>query len=121
VLALPGIELPDAPEVAPDVAGWRREAFTWPEDDEPIRLVPDWICEVLSPSNAAYDRRVKFPFYARVGVSWLWVADPRDRTIEVRKLLAGHWSVVATFAGDEPTRAEPFDAIEIPLSQLWVR
>ncbi len=119
ILVEPGIELPGAPEVAPDVAGWHRERFAWPAEDEPLRLVPDWICEVLSPSNAAYDRRIKFPFYARVGVSWLWVVDPRDRTVEIRKREGDHWSVIATFAGDEPMRAEPFEVIEVPLARLW--
>jgi Uma2 family endonuclease len=119
ILVEPGIELPGAPEVAPDVAGWRRERFTWPSDDEPLRLVPDWVCEVLSPSNAAYDRTIKFPFYARVGVSWLWVVDPRDRTVEIRRREGDRWIVLSTFAEDEPMRAEPFDAIEIPLARLW--
>lgn len=119
IIVEPGIELPSAPEVAPDVAGCRRERFKWPEDDQPLRLVPDWVCEVLSPSNAAYDRRIKFPFYARVGVSWLWIVDPRDRTVEICRLENGRWSVVGTFAGDESMRAEPFEAVEIPLSRLW--
>lgn len=119
ILVEPGIELPGAPEVAPNLAGWRRERFTWPSDDEPLRLVPDWVCEVLSPSNAVYDRRIKFPFYARVGVSWLWGVEPRDRTVEVRRREGDHWIVVATFAGEEPMRAEPFDAIEVPLARLW--
>ena len=118
ILVEPGIELPGAPEVAPDLAGWRRDRFEWP-DDEPIRVVPDWVCEVLSPSNASYDRRVKFPFYARVGVPWLWVADPRERTIEIRRLENGRWSVVATFADDEAMRAPPFEEVEIPLARVW--
>jgi len=111
--------LPSAPEVDPDIAGWRRERFAWPEGNEPLRIVPNWVCEVLSPSNAVYDRRIKFPFYARVGVSWLWVVEPRDQTVEIRKREANHWSVLATFAGNETMRAEPFDAIEIPLGRLW--
>lgn len=119
ILVEPGIELPSAPEISPDVAGWRRERFVWPAEDEPLTLVPDWVCEILSPSNAAYDRRIKFPLYARAGVSWLWVVDPRDRTVEVRKRGGDHWSVVGVFAGDEPMRAEPFDAIAVPLARLW--
>ena len=118
ILVEPGIELPGAPEVAPDIAGWRRDRFEWP-DDEAIRVVPDWVCEVLSPSNARYDRRVKFPFYARVGLPWLWVADPRDRTIEVRRLENGRWSIVAAFADDDLMRAPPFEEVEIPLARLW--
>lgn len=118
ILVEPGIELPGAPEVAPDVAGWRSERLDWQPDD-PIRAVPDWVCEVLSPSNAVYDRRVKFPFYARVGVPWLWVVDTRDRTVEVRKLESSPWTVVATFADAEPMRAAPFEALEIPLGRVW--
>jgi Uma2 family endonuclease len=118
LLVEPGIELPDAAEIAPDLAGWRRERLAW-DGDAPIRVVPDWVCEVLSPSNALYDRRVKFPFYARVGVAWLWVVDPRDRTVEIRRLDAGLWTIVATFADTEPLRAPPFEEVEIPLDRLW--
>ncbi len=118
ILPEPGIELPDAPEVAPDFAGWRSERLEW-DGASTIRVVPDWVCEVLSPSNASYDRRVKFPFYARVGVPWLWVADPRERTIEIRRLENGRWSVVATFADDEAMRAPPFEEVEIPLARVW--
>ena len=48
----PGIELPDAPEIAPDLVGWRRERVSSPPGDEGPHPVPDWVCEVLSPSNA---------------------------------------------------------------------
>jgi hypothetical protein len=44
ILVAPGIELPDAPEVAPDLAGWRRDRFTWPEETESIAIVPDRVC-----------------------------------------------------------------------------
>ena len=121
ILVEPGIELPGAPEVAPDVAGWRRERFAWPTGDDALRIVPDWVCEVLSPSNARYDRRTKFPFYARVGVSWLWVVDPAERTVEIRKLVDGRWSVLATFADDDAMRAEPFEDVEVPVGRLWVK
>jgi Uma2 family endonuclease len=74
-------------------------------------------CE--SPSNARYDRHLKFPFYARVGVPWLWVVAPRDRTVEVRRLESERWSIVATSADTEPMRAPPFEEVEIPLARLW--
>jgi Uma2 family endonuclease len=121
ILVEPGIELPDSPEVAPDIAGWRRERLPELPVDEPIRTVPDWVCEVLSPHNRTYDRRVKFPYYAQVGVAYLWVVDPPARTIEIKKLVDGRWSDIAVFADDEMLRAEPFEGIEIPLSPLWVR
>lgn len=120
ILTEPGIELPDSPEVAPDLAGWRRERLPRLPADEPIRLAPDWICEILSPSNRAYDRTVKFPFHARVGVAHLWVVDPEARTVEVKQLVAGRWSDIAAFSDDDLLVAPPFLELEIPLGSLWL-
>ena len=117
----PGIELPDAPEVSPDVGGWRRERMPAPPPEgEPLTLTPDWVCEVLSPSNRRWDLRKKFPFYARVGVSWLWVVDPPAETISVRSLVAGSWTVVQEVVGGEPCALQPFVEVELPLGRLWL-
>jgi Uma2 family endonuclease len=121
ILVEPGIELPDSPEVAPDIAGWRREGMPELPEDEPIRVVPDWICEVLSPSNHRYDRRIKFPYYARIGVAYLWVVDPSARMVEVKKLIDGRFADIAAFGEDDMLRAEPFEPVEIPLAPLWFR
>lgn len=121
ILIEPGIELPGAPEVSPDVGGWRRERMPAPPPEgEPIRLAPDWVCEVLSPSNQRWDVLKKFPFYARVGVPWLWVVDPRHRTLEVRELRDASWRVRSTHGDEERVRLPPFDAVEIPLSRMWI-
>lgn len=117
----PGIELARAPEVSPDLAGWRRELLPQlPPESEPFRTVPDWVCEVLSPSNARYDQQTKAPFYASVAVPWLWLVDTRSRLIEVRRLAAGKWVVEEVFSDEPAARIPPFDAIEIPLNRLWV-
>lgn len=117
----PGIGLPGAPEISPDVAGWRHETMAHPPDEgEPIRVVPDWACEVLSPSNARYDKRIKVPFYARVGLPWLWLVDTRDETIEVLELSDGAWRLHGVFSREPDARIPPFAAIELPLHRLWV-
>ncbi|MEM9696568.1 MAG: Uma2 family endonuclease, partial [Myxococcota bacterium] len=56
---------------APDLAGWRIERYEEFEDN-PITLVPDWICEVLSSTTARVDRKEKMPLYAEHGVEFLW-------------------------------------------------
>src|SRR2546430_2105276 len=35
--------------VVPDLAGWRRERLTISGDPAAFTVVPDWICEVISP------------------------------------------------------------------------
>jgi Uma2 family endonuclease len=117
----PGIELERAPEVSPDLAGWRRDRLpALPPEGEPFRTVPDWLCEVLSTGNARYDHQTKAPFYASVGVPWMWMVDTRSRHIEVRRLEKSKWVVDAVFSDEHDARIPPFEAIAIPLHRLWV-
>lgn len=120
ILAEPGIELPGSPEFSPDLAGWRRERMPMLPDDEAIQVVPDWICEILSPSTRGYDQRIKRPFYARIGVGHLWYIDLEARTLTVSRLVEGHWMEVGVFGEDDSVRAEPFEAIEIQLRGWWL-
>lgn len=117
ILPEPGIELPRSPEFSPDVAGWRRARMPQPPPKgKPITLVPDWICEVLSPGTRGYDNVVKKRFYAEIGVPHLWYVDPEDRSLAVTRLVEGKWLELGTFGADEKVRAEPFEAVEIDLA-----
>jgi Uma2 family endonuclease len=75
ILIEPGIQLPRAPEIAPDLAGWRRARLARLPRNGPIDVVPDWVCESLSSSTRSYDMLVKRPFYAEIGVRYLWYID----------------------------------------------
>lgn len=120
ILIEPGIELPNSPEVAPDLAGWRRTTLPRPPPEgEAIRTVPDWVCEILSPSNARHDLAIKQPFYARIGVSWLWLVDTRQETLQVNQLVAGRWSIHSVCADEPGVRLPPFEEVELPLAALW--
>jgi Uma2 family endonuclease len=55
-----------------DVAGWRRERLPELPTDEPIRLVPDWVCEIASPTTRRHNLLVKRPYYAKIGVGYHW-------------------------------------------------
>ena len=105
--------------VVPDLAGWRRERMPVLPDQTFVSLAPDWVCEVLSPSTAVFDRRDKLPVYAREAVTHVWLIDPTARLLEVLRLDGATYRIIATFAGDESVRAEPFDAIELALAALW--
>ncbi len=106
--------------LVPDFAGWSRERMPqFPYDDAYFTLAPDWVCEILSPSTSRLDRRDKLPVYAREGVRHAWLLDPAARTLEVLRLEAGRWVVMGVFGDEVPVKAEPFDAIDLSLSELW--
>jgi Uma2 family endonuclease len=81
--------------------------------------VPDWVCEVLSPSTQSYDRKVKARVYAAKGVKHMWLVHPKTRTVEVMRLHEGKWLVLDVYNDQETVRAEPFDAIELDLANLF--
>lgn len=115
----------DEPRVAfgadirvPDLAGWRRERYVAPEQG-PYTVIPDWICEVLSPSTSRTDRGAKLDLYLTHRVGHVWLVDPRERTIEVFRAHEQGWLRVKVFTRAEKVRAEPFDAIELDLALLW--
>jgi Uma2 family endonuclease len=120
ILPEPGIELPGSPEVAPDVAGWRRERLPELPRDEAIRVVPDWVCEIHSPTTRGYDVLKKRPFYARIGVSWLWYVDVEARTVTVSRLADGAWVEIAVHGDDDRVSLQPFSEVTLDLSLWWV-
>jgi Uma2 family endonuclease len=106
--------------LVPDLAGWRRERMPAIPNVAYFTLAPDWLCEVLSPSTKAIDRRKKLPIYAREGVGHVWLLDPLQQTLEVLRLESRGWSKVAEHEGGANVRAEPFDAVELALRSLWL-
>jgi len=103
----------------PDLAGWRRSRLPRLPTTAYIAVAPDWVCEVISPSTARLDRAKKLGIYARESVQHAWLVDPLARTVEVLRLEGGRWTIVATHAGDEVVRIEPFEDIEIDIGTLW--
>jgi Uma2 family endonuclease len=113
-------ELHLGPDVlVPDLAGWQRSRMPVFPTTAYVSLSPDWICEILSPSTAQLDRAKKLAIYARERVAHAWLVDPIARTLEVLRLESGRWLILATHAGSEAVRAEPFDQIELDLRSLW--
>ncbi len=106
--------------LVPDIAGWRRSRLPAIPTTAYFPLAPDWLCEVLSPSTARLDRAKKLRIYAREGVPHVWLLDPGARILEVMRLDEGRWTIIATHAGDEIVRAEPFTEVELELGSFWV-
>jgi Uma2 family endonuclease len=82
--------------VRPDVLGWRREHCPERPTGTPVRQRPDWICEVVSAS-----------------------VDPRDATLTVMRWSAEGYVTLLLAERGEVVRAEPFEAIELPVGTLF--
>ncbi|NMO20396.1 Uma2 family endonuclease [Pyxidicoccus fallax] len=96
-------------QVAPDVG----HGLRW-------TVSPDWLCEILSPSTRGYDRRIKRPFYARIGVQHLWFIDLEERTLTVNKLVNGLWTELGVYGEEDALiRVAPFEDVELRLGWLW--
>ncbi|MFH0824641.1 MAG: Uma2 family endonuclease [Pseudomonadota bacterium] len=105
--------------LVPDLAGWKEDRLPREEETNWISVSPDWVCEIISDSSIRVDRIRKTAIYAREGIPYFWVIDPRYHTLEVFRLESGRWTVLGTFADDDKVRAEPFQEVEIDLGRLW--
>jgi Uma2 family endonuclease len=106
--------------VVPDLTGWRRERLATLPNVAFFEQAPDWVCEIVSPTTAALDRRHKIHIYSRAHVAHLWLVDPLAKMLEVYRREGDHWMLAATHAAGELIHAEPFEAIEIALGRWWL-
>jgi Uma2 family endonuclease len=94
--------------LVPDLAAWRCERMRTVPNVADFTMAPDWLCEIISPSSVRHDRIAKMRCYARAGVAWAWLVDRIARTLETFRLDGPRWTVMASHAGDEVARVEPF-------------
>jgi Uma2 family endonuclease len=112
------VRLPNGRLAVPDLSGWRIERVPELPDENPISILPDWCCEVISPTSARDDRAVKLPLYARSGVAWVWLIDPLIRLVEVFETAGGRPVLVETAQDEDIKALPPFNA-EIAVGPWW--
>jgi Uma2 family endonuclease len=113
------VELSSGDVVRPDVLGWRREHCRSRPVGMPVKVRPDWICEIVSPSNATHDTLKKLRLYHRVEIPYYWLVDPRDATLTVMRWHADGYVTLSRCERGESVRAKPFDAIELTVGTLF--
>lgn len=113
------IELEAHQVYRPDVAGWRRERLPELPSKSPITVRPDWVCEVLSESNASNDLVKKMRGYHRAGLPHYWIVDPREETLTVYRWTAEGFLLVLAADRQDRVRAEPFEELELFVGALF--
>ncbi len=113
------IRLPLGRLAVPDFSGFRVERVPELPEDNPIGILPDWCCEVLSPSTARDDRHLKLPLYAASEIPWIWLIDPVLHLVEVYESVKGRPTLVQTATEDQRVVLPPFDG-ELDLAPWWL-
>jgi len=84
-------------DYGPDVCFWKKTKAKAFSPDQIIYPIPDFVCEVISPSTAAVDRGIKFQDYEANGVGEYWMADPKAERIEQWVLRGERYELEARF------------------------
>jgi Uma2 family endonuclease len=102
-----------------DAAGWRRDRAPAEPTGWPVRLRPDWVCEIVSPKHHRRDLVDKPRVLLAAEVPYYWTIDPEARLLTVHRWSRDGYVAIQRGAAGETIRAEPFDAIEIKLGVLF--
>lgn len=106
--------------VRPDLAGWRRVHHPDRPSGYPLRVRPDWVCEVMADGDARRrDGMQKRRIYADHGVPHYWLVDTERQQLTVLRLAEqGYVELLQASRGDR-VRAEPFEALELQVGTLF--
>lgn len=105
--------------VRPDVLGWRRDRVAQRPTGFPVREHPDWVCKVVSPTDANNDTVKKLRLCHRAAVTNYWLVDPRDAMLTVMRRSDPGYTTVLRAERGETVRPEPFEQIELGVGTLF--
>ena len=104
--------------IVPDIAfvsAARRSIVT----EKNLKGAPDLIVEVLSPNTAIRDKRDKRAIYARAGVRFYWIIDPKRVSILELELADDAYVTVNEVGADDIWRPRLFPKLRVAVSSLW--
>ncbi len=110
--------LSDTTVVQPDIVFVARDR-THVLTDRGVEGAPTLAVEVLSQSTAGRDRGGTQALYARHGLPYLWLVDPRDESIEAYELRAGSYVLLGRSVGQALARLSPFTDLAFAPADLW--
>ena len=102
-----------------DAAGWRRDRVPERPTEWPVRILPDWVCEIISPKHERADLVIKPRALHAAKVPHYWILDPDARILLVHRWSPDGYVVIQRASAGETIRAEPFDALELRIAALF--
>lgn len=89
-------------------------------DDRGCVGAPDLVVEILSPSTAAKDLKVKRDLYEKHGVKEYWLVHPSDKTVMVYSLEGdGQYQKAAVFSGSDVIVSTSVKGLSVILEDIF--
>ena len=104
----------------PDIAWWREEKCSPPDEPAAFDGPPDLVVEVLAASTRRLDIVRKREDYPRIGVAELWLIDPDDPSAHIVRTHDGCEVTLDVTANDE-LRSPLLDGFAVRLGDLTRR
>jgi len=118
-----GYELPSGDTLEPDVSFVSTARFATRLPRTPnqfLRMAPNLVVEILSPSTARRDQTEKKDIYARNGVDEYWIVDPTKRIVTVFSLVRRRYATGRAFkAGRIRSRVLP--GLDLAVEHVFAR
>ena len=80
---------------------------------------PDLVVEILSPSTAGRDRKLKRALYAKHGVREYWLVDPDGQTVTVLRLDGDTFEVVSLYGEGETMTSLTLEGFAVELNEIF--
>ena len=87
-------------------------------DDAGCKGVPEMVVEILSPSNARYDKVTKFNRYQKAGIIEYWIVDPVTQTLAVHILIKDNY-ITHIYTDEETAPVNVLKGCYIDLSEVF--
>ena len=88
-------------------------------DDAGCKGAPDFIIEIMSPSNRRHDKVTKLNLYQRAGVREYWIVSPEMQTIEVFLLEDGFLKPKEFYGRDDQAKVTVLEGCQVDLSKVF--
>ncbi|GHV73329.1 hypothetical protein AGMMS49940_06310 [Spirochaetia bacterium] len=85
---------------------------------EGCRGAPEFVAEILSPSNKAVEMELKFDLYRQAGVKEYWVIDPEHKTLHCYGF-EGDFFFFRSYGATETALVETLPGLEIALEPVF--
>jgi len=83
-----------------------------------MTLIPDWVCEIVSPGHERQGYFELFLLLQRHRVPFYWIIWPEDRVLIAYRLVSDSYRVIETITEQNHARIPLFEDVELNLAFL---